>query len=115
MDRRSLLIGGLVGLLAAPAIVRVSSLMPVSIPRWEDPSRWNYSRYVVAGSSTIQRAEGRRWATVGVHELDGLPFAIAPRQREWFDEIRIFDRVTRTSWLARRNPDREDGNGIFLI
>jgi len=113
MDRRRFMIG-LGGSLAAPAVVRAASLMPIFARFEPDPCpQLNYSRYVVSAISDTRAA----LVTTGVHVLDGKPYAIACAPWDRYRDYRIYDRLTKMSWAARLDQERqrEDANGILLV
>jgi len=88
MISRRGLITGLAGLVAAPAIVRVESLMkvraldPPLYLAWNlaDPARTETAAYLVTGwdaygRQRVERVEFGRWSSVAFREIDSIRIA----------------------------------------
>jgi len=85
MPTKRSLITGLVCLIAAPAIVRATSLMPVKPVRWWEPEYW-VEGYDVYGN----------WVE--------MPFVEWVKDSDVFDADRLFER-NKNVWIKRPNRD----------
>jgi hypothetical protein len=95
MITRRGIIGGLIGIVAAPAIVRASALMPVKSIIYADAPKITFTEtyYVVAETSS-----GGIWREVFRGEIDAEEFSIPLLGSKAGDELRIRVEVPNNEW-----------------